>query len=344
MGKGIKRVLLIGNGQFYHVGAFFRTALVDLGYECCFIDEGRFFPQQPNSLLGRGLARIQNLLNEPIFNQVVIHTAVSFQPDLALVLKGSYIYPSVLKEIKFKSRTLLVNFATDNPFNPYGSTSYVVEAIPEYDLYVTPTRALIPDLKRAGAGRMAWIPFAYEPSLHFPERPKTPEEEARWASDVVFVGLCDQDRIPFLRALSEVPGLRLRLYGGYWERVPELRRFGNGFVFRREYRFAQGMSRIALTIIRRANRNGHTMRSFEIPACGGFLLAERTEEHLEFFEEGKEMACFSSPEELVDKVRYYLSHDGQRQRIAEAGYRRVMSGKHSYQDRLMEILRAVDHV
>jgi spore maturation protein CgeB len=84
------------------------------------------------------------------------------------------------------------------------------------------------------------------------------------------------------------------------------------------------------------------MRTFEIPACGAFLLAERTEEHLELFEENKEMVCFESPEELVDKVRYYLAHDKERQRIAEAGYGKVTGEKHTYQDRLSEILNKAD--
>jgi spore maturation protein CgeB len=136
----------------------------------------------------------------------------------------------------------------------------------------------------------------------------------------------------------------MRLYGGYWERYGELRRFWHGFVLGRDYRLALGCAKIAPCLVRRANRDGHVMRTFEITACGSFMLAERTEEHLELFEEGKEMACFGSPEELVDKVRYYLSHDKERQRIAEAGHRKATEARHTYQDRLERILQAVDSV
>lgn len=72
------------------------------------------------------------------------------------------------------------------------------------------------------------------------------------------------------------------------------------------------------------------------------MLSERTDEHLALFTEDKEMACFSSDEELVDKIRYYLAHDAERQRIAQAGYHRVTTGKNTYFDRLQEILVQVE--
>jgi len=45
---------------------------------------------------------------------------------------------------------------------------------------------------------------------------------------------------------------------------------------------------------------------------------------LKYYEEGKEIACFASPEELVDKVRYYLANEDERLRIAKAGHERCI--------------------
>jgi spore maturation protein CgeB len=83
------------------------------------------------------------------------------------------------------------------------------------------------------------------------------------------------------------------------------------------------------------------MRTFEVPACGGFMLAERTQEHLEIFKEDEEIVCFSTVEELVDKVRYYSNNDRARQTIAKAGYERVLNDHHTYRDRLIEIFSLV---
>ena len=73
-------------------------------------------------------------------------------------------------------------------------------------------------------------------------------------------------------------------------------------------------------------------RNFEIPACGGFQLSGVAEGIEEFFEVGKEIVCYRTFDELVEKITYYLSHDDERCAIAQAGYQRVIR-EHTYKDR-----------
>ena len=336
------RVLLVGNGGFFHIGAFFRRALDKLGYEHQFVDEEGYFKNPGDSFMRKVLSRLTRFLTYKRFNQALVKVAISFRPHVLLVVKLAYNHPEVLAEIKSESKTILVNYATDDPFNLTSSNRDVVAGIPYYDLYLSTKRSILSDLMGAGARKAVWLPFGYEPAIHFPERPNSPEETARWASDVVFIGGCDRDRVHFFTPFLNLIDIKLKLYGGHWDRYPELRSFWQGFAVGRDYRLALGGSKVAVGLVRRANRDGNVMRTFEIPACGAFLLAERTDEHLELFEEGKEMVCFSSPEEMVDKIRYYLKHNEERQRITEAGYRRVTTGKHTYHDRLVKILKMTD--
>jgi spore maturation protein CgeB len=79
-------------------------------------------------------------------------------------------------------------------------------------------------------------------------------------------------------------------------------------------------------------------RNFEVPGCGGFLLTERLP-HLErYFELGREVAVYDGPDDLVEQVGYWLSHDSERAAVAEAGYRRVLA-EHTYDHRFEEIFR-----
>jgi spore maturation protein CgeB len=71
------------------------------------------------------------------------------------------------------------------------------------------------------------------------------------------------------------------------------------------------------------------------------LLADRTDEHREFFAEGHEADYFSSQDELVDKVVYYASHDEVRARIAAAGRARCVSGRYAYVHRLADALAQI---
>ena len=74
------------------------------------------------------------------------------------------------------------------------------------------------------------------------------------------------------------------------------------------------------------------LRDFEVPMSGGFYLAEYTEELEEFFEIGREIVCHHGLEDIAEKVRYYLAHDAERERIRAAGRARCLRD-HTWQKR-----------
>jgi spore maturation protein CgeB len=77
-------------------------------------------------------------------------------------------------------------------------------------------------------------------------------------------------------------------------------------------------------------------RNFEVPGCGGFLLTERVP-HLErYFELNREVAVFDGVDDLADRIGYWLEHDEERARVADAGYRRVLA-EHTYDHRFAAI-------
>jgi hypothetical protein len=61
------------------------------------------------------------------------------------------------------------------------------------------------------------------------------------------------------------------------------------------------------------------LRDFEIPMMGGFYLAQRCAEISSMFEEDRHLACWDGVDDLVQKIRYYLSRPDLRRTIGEAG-------------------------
>jgi spore maturation protein CgeB len=186
------------------------------------------------------------------------------------------------------------------------------------------------------------IDNAYDPATHRPVE-LTEADRARYGTDVGFVGGYEQERAAQLLRLAR-EGFRVKLWGYAWERLRE-RPAGldvtNRWLDDAEYPKSVAATKINLGFLRKVNRDLQTTRSVEIPAAGGFLLAERTAEHERLFAEGREAEFFATTDELVAKCRYYLEHDDERLRIAGAGRRRCIEGGYSNAGQLSRVLPRV---
>lgn len=82
-------------------------------------------------------------------------------------------------------------------------------------------------------------------------------------------------------------------------------------------------------------------RVFEVPAAGGFMLTAKSDDDIsEYYVPGKEIEVFESAPELMEKIKYYLSHEQERQAIAKAGFERTMRD-HTYNKRFEEMFKAL---
>jgi spore maturation protein CgeB len=88
---------------------------------------------------------------------------------------------------------------------------------------------------------------------------------------------------------------------------------------------------------RRAQIKG---RNFEIPGNGGFLLTSHADNIEDYFVPGEEIALFSSREDLAERIRYFLAHPGERERIRVAGRTRALRD-HTYERRFLDIFAAI---
>jgi hypothetical protein len=82
-------------------------------------------------------------------------------------------------------------------------------------------------------------------------------------------------------------------------------------------------SKIGINFSMSTDRFQLKARVFEIMHTGGLLLEERNDQIEYYFTEGLEFVAFSSQEELLEKIRYYLEHENERIQIALAGHKRA---------------------
>jgi spore maturation protein CgeB len=109
-----------------------------------------------------------------------------------------------------------------------------------------------------------------------------------------------------------------------------------------DYVDALASFRIGLGLLSKYIPEQHTTRTFEIPAAGAFLLAERTFEHEGFFVEGREAEFFTSPGEMVSKAKFYLENEALRSRIAERGRERCRRSGYDTDSVLSRILKSIE--
>lgn len=81
-------------------------------------------------------------------------------------------------------------------------------------------------------------------------------------------------------------------------------------------------------------------RNFEIPGAGGFLLTSHADNLDEYFAPGREIAIFSSVDDLISQIRHYLAHPDERERIRAAGHARALRD-HTYERRFLDIFNVI---
>jgi spore maturation protein CgeB len=231
-----------------------------------------------------------------------------------------------------------LNYLTDDPWNPSHRARWFMEALPMYDWIFSTRTSNVKDLERHGCGRVHYMPFGYDPSIHRQDPPSTSYDRRKFAADVAFAGGADEDRIPIFTLLTQL-GFDVALYGGYWDRRRKTRAVARGFADAPTLRKAVGGAKVALCLVRRANRDGSSMRTFELGAMGACILAEHTDEHHQIMgDDGDAVVYFRSTDEMITKLRWLLAHDDERLRLAAAIRSRIVSGSNTYRHRLETML------
>jgi spore maturation protein CgeB len=268
--------------------------------------------------------------------------ALRAEPDVLWVDKGLFVVPAVLAEARRRGVRWLVHYSPDNYALSSNASRHLWRGLGAYDVVVTTKRPNVAFLRAAGARRVVLSGNAFDPTLHRPVALTEAERHALGA-DVSFIGRWEPLREMMLSAIASLP-LRLRVRGPGWERVRSraLRAACEpGPIYGEGYVKAIAAAKVNLGLLSREAADTITQRSVEIPACGGFLLAERTDEHRAHFVEGEEAVFFAGTAELASALVRAVGDDVRRARVAAAGRARCLASGYTYDARLAAILEGL---
>ena len=285
-------------------------------------------------------------------NDLVTCQARQFRPDVVWAEKQEFLRVETIEELR-RLGTRTVHFTPDPYFSlEWKRTRLMDDAMRAFDCLVY-CKSYEREQYQALGRPVVYMPLGYCDEVHRP----LASDDGRWKCTVGFLGGWEPRRERLLHAVAAA-GINLKIWGGYWEFLSDgkwtLRRqiilrqlagkekfrfrrdehlsraHQGGEVYADDYARALTGSGIGLGFLRKVCPDQHTTRTFEIPACGSMLLADRTEEHQEFFEEGKEAEFFDSVDEMIDKLKFYTCNESARKRVADSGYRRCKQSGYAY--------------
>jgi len=328
-----------GNTSFQRSGA-----LSGLGHQ---VTTAQIYPQNlnvsqriDNWLYRKGLHMFGH--RSPSINRSITEIGLQSHFDVLWIDKGLYVTAETIERIKsYNPRIKVVGYSPDYMAAQHNNSRWFIEHSKYYDLFVTTKSYSAKWLKRVGCKAVLFQGNAYDPATHKPVK-LSPEEKENLGGGVGFIGTYEKERADFIRFLG-INQISVKVYGNDWEKAPVMDgvNITNKAMIGNDYARVICSFDINLCFLRKINLDFQTTRSIEIPACGAFMLAERSKEHLELFKEGKEAEFFEGKAELLDKCRFYLKHPTVREKIAKSGRKRCLVSGYSNQARLKKVLTVI---
>jgi spore maturation protein CgeB len=281
-------------------------------------------------------------------NRDVLAAAEKERPEIFWADKVLGLWPSTLDRLRAMG-IATVSYMIDNAFGPRRDPGWrlYMKDIPHFDLHAVQRDKNVIDYMEHGARNVIKIQTAYEPTIHFP--PPAGMTDAGRDRGVSFIGTSYDERPTFLTRLWREFGVPVVISGDRMWKVrlePDAAAalYTGTELYGKDYREAIWRSKINLSFLTHSNQDEFVHKSFEIAACGGFLLAERSEGHAERFVEDEEAVFFTGFDECLEKIRRYLPDEDARNRIAAAGRERAARDGYSNDAQVARIVERLQKV
>lgn len=269
-------------------------------------------------------------------NRYILDQATEDHYDLIWTDKAVYLTKETTRVLREKSGCMI--HYTPDPAFTFHRSPHFINSLKYYNLVVTTKSYELSHYQK-------YLPE--DSILFFPQgvniplnRPAKGEGERK--NGLVFIGHYEKEREIIIQELlrNEVPVALAGIKWGSFEKKMRLNPFldylGSG-IYGPDYFRTLGNYQFGWGALSKWVEEKHTTRTFEIPACGTALVSERNEEICSFFSE-EEAILYSSPQEMIDKLKYFMVHPRELEEVTRKGYEKMASGQFSYDYQIKEIL------
>lgn len=264
-------------------------------------------------------ARLRKHSRSASFQNAILRSARMHTPDVFLTVKGQAIRSSTLDALRYQG-VLTVNYYPDYHFN-----DIAMEKMAQYDLLATTKSFHLSGLHRImPPDGTAFVHHGYSAGLHRPVK-----TSASPSVDVLYIGNASREKAALMIAVAEaLPDLAMRVVGHRWSdyaRGTALEPAVVGAALSGDYYAAEiANAKIVLAFHMSPDRaTGYadlvSTRTFEIPACGGFMLHIDNDEVRSLYDVPSEIDTFVDAADLIAKIRYWLDHPRGARRRRRAG-------------------------
>lgn len=316
-----------------------------LGYEVVQVSQSISFVQG-SSLTARLLNRLIQPINVALYNKKILKTVEQSDTRVLLTVKGNHIKAKTLSTLASRG-VKTINYYPDFRFS-YDSIDQ--STFPFYSLFVTTKSFQVKVLENMlGKDKVSFLHHGYCPDVHLPpvQNPLSPEQ----VPDVLYIGTYTAHKEKLFSALIEkCPEISLRIYGVNWDKSRSNDLLRDCIVDRPVYglNYAQLVNAVKINLAVHmgvADETGWqdlvSTRSFELPACRGFMLHADNAEIRQLYDVGQEIDVFTTVEDLAEKIRFYLAHEEIRAQMVEKAYLRCVPA-YSYDQRAIEIAALIE--
>ncbi|MFH1520277.1 MAG: glycosyltransferase [Candidatus Micrarchaeota archaeon] len=258
-------------------------------------------------------------------NSLLFDTVVEFDPDLVFFsLFQEQFDKNTVRKISETTRSITLNWFSDDDWRFYLFSKFWA---PCFNFCITTHEESYLRYISLGYTNIIMSQFAANPSI-------CKKLKIKKDINVSFVGAAHGLRKSFIELLNG-QGILVQCFGSGWK---------NGRVSQDEMMSIFNRSKINLNLCTSSTKSSVQMKArlFEIPACGAFMLTDYVYPLEKYFELNKEICIFDNPSNAAEKIRYYLSHDREREQIASSGYTRCLT-EHTYIHRLRSIISEIEH-